>query len=68
MSLKVAKGKAVDTGDRHWSGVGKEGKFTVTFASTDTVGSRTTLPFVKVCACLCVVFFGVGARQCQKIV
>ena len=33
----------VDTGDRHWSGVGAVENFAVTFANTDLVVSRTTL-------------------------
>ena len=46
ISSKGAKGRAADTGawDSHWSGVGKGEFFTATFASTDAVGSRTTLP------------------------
>jgi len=51
MSSKATKEKALDTGDTHWSGVVKGGDFTATFTDADKVGSKTTLPFGKVCVC-----------------
>ena len=67
MSSKGTKNsKDVDSGDRHWSGVGNGEKFTVIFAGTDKVGSKTTLPLGKVCARVCVIFSCVCARQRVK--
>jgi len=62
---------AMDKGDRHWSGVGKGENFTATFASTDIVGSKSTLQFGwhgtpnQMDLCISIFMYGRAQRICR---